>query len=68
MGPFRRTLKRSDMVAFAFAFAFAFGFEPSVGCSAAVSDVVAVVSAQSSVTVLSQSEMVDGSVRVLQSR
>ena len=64
MGPFRRTLKRSDMVAFA----FAFGFEPSVGCSAAVSDVVAVVSAQSSVTVLSQSEMVDSSVRVLQSR
>ncbi len=44
-------LKRPGLVAI--------GFALSLSCSAAVSDVVAVVSAQSSVTVLSQSEIVD---------
>ena len=46
----------------------AIGFALSLSCSAAVSDVVAVVSAQSSVTILSQSEIVDiflGNTRVL---
>lgn len=54
------TLKRSAWVAI--------GLGLSLGCSAAVSDVVAVVSAQSSVMVLSQSEIVDiflGNTRVL---
>ena len=54
------TLKRPGLVAI--------GFALSLSCSAAVSDVVAVVSAQSSVTILSQSEIVDiflGNTRVL---
>ena len=54
------TLKRPGLVAI--------GFALSLSCSAAVSHVVAVVSAQSSVMVLSQSEIVDiffGNTRVL---
>ena len=60
MEQFMLTLKRPGLVAI--------GFALSLSCSAAVSDVVAVVSAQSSVTILSQSEIVDiflGNTRVL---
>ncbi len=60
MKPLMPTLKRPGLVAI--------GFALSLGCSAAVSNVVVVVSAQSTVMVLSQSEIVDifmGNTRVL---